>query len=62
MRNRIFGAVGVLWGSAILLRSYLIGGPVGSGAFRAGQLAALTFAALLVLVGGYYLVRGSRRS
>jgi len=61
MRNRILGAIGVLWGAAILMRSYLAGGPFGSGAFLAGQIAALLFAALLVLVGAYYLVKGSRR-
>lgn len=61
MRNRIFGAVGVLWGGAVLIRSYRMGGPIGGGAYLAGQFAALVFAALLVLVGGYYLVKGSRR-
>ena len=59
LRNRIFGALGVLWGGAILIRSYLIGGPIGSGAFLAGQIVALLFAALLVLVGAYYLAKGS---
>lgn len=62
MRNRICGAIGVLWGGAILLKSYLSGGPVGSGAFLAGQIAALLFAALLVVVGAYYLMKGSRPS
>jgi hypothetical protein len=62
MRNRILGALGVLWGSAMLIRSYRTGGPIGSGAYLAGQFAALVFAALLVLVGVYYLVKGSNRS
>ena len=62
MRNRILGAIGVLWGGAMLLRAYLAGGPVGSGAYRDGQITALVFAALLVLVGGYYLVKGDGRS
>lgn len=59
MRNRIFGAIGVLWGGAILVRAYFGGGPTGSGAYRNGQITALVFAALLVLVGCYYLIRGS---
>jgi hypothetical protein len=59
MRNRILGALGVLWGGTMLVRAYLGGGPVGSGAYRQGQITALVFAALLVLVGGYYLIRGS---
>jgi hypothetical protein len=65
MRNRIIrilGAIGLLWGGALLLRAYLAGGPVGTGAYRDGQIAALVFAALLVLVGGYYLLKGGGRS
>ena len=61
MRNRILGALGVLWGATILVRSYLRGGPLGSGPYLAGQIAALLLAALLVLVGAYYLVKGARR-
>jgi hypothetical protein len=60
MRNRIFGAIGLLWGGLLLVRAYLGGGPVGTGAYRAGQIAALVFAALLVVVGGYYLIKGNR--
>jgi hypothetical protein len=59
MRKRILGAIGVLWGGAMLVRAYLGGGPVGSGAYRNGQIAALVFAALLLLLGGYYLIRGN---
>jgi len=42
----------------MLLRAYFGGGPVGTGAYRTGQIAALVFAALLVLVGSYYLIKG----
>ena len=41
MRNKIFGAIGVLWGGAILLSAFLRGGPQGSGSYVAGQTAAL---------------------
>ena len=58
MRYRIFGAIGVVWGGAILLRAYLAGGPAGTGAYRNGQIAAFVFAALMVIVGGYYLIKG----
>jgi hypothetical protein len=58
MRNRILGAIAVLWGAVALVRAYLGGGPIGTGAYRQGQIAALVFAALLVLVGGYYLFKG----
>jgi hypothetical protein len=60
MRNRIFGAIGVLWGGAVLTRFYFSGGLAGTGAYRNGQIAALVFAALLILIGGYYLIRGNR--
>jgi hypothetical protein len=60
MRNRIFGAIGLIWGAAILVRAYLAGGPAGTGAYRQGQKGAFVFAALLVIVGGYYLIKGNR--
>ena len=62
MRNRIFGAIGLIWGSLILVTAFLRGGPQGSGSYAAGQTAALVFAVLLVVVGGYYLAkRGERK-
>ena len=62
MRNRIFGAIGVLWGGAMLVSAYLRGGPRGSGSYAAGQTAALVFAVLLVLVGAYYLTKGGQKT
>jgi hypothetical protein len=50
MRSRILGGIGVVWGGAA---------PERSGAYGAGQTAALVFAVLLVAVGGYYLLKGS---
>jgi hypothetical protein len=38
------------------------GGPQGSGAYHAGQTGALVFAALLVLVGGFYLLKGGKKA
>jgi hypothetical protein len=62
VRNRIFGAIGVIWGGAMLVSAFLRGGPEGSGAYAAGQTTALAFGCLLLLVGGYYLLRGSKKS
>jgi hypothetical protein len=59
VRNRIFGAIGVLWGGGILV-SALLRGPSGSGAYAQGQMVGYIFGGLLFLVGGYNLVR--RRS
>jgi len=59
MRNRIFGAIGVLWGGLILLGRVAsdrhLDGPA---AYAAGQMAGLIFAALLVVVGLFYVIRG----
>lgn len=61
MRNRIFGAIGIVWGGLILLSTFFRRGPQGSGSYAAGQNAALGFAVLLVLVGGYYVAKGGGR-
>ena len=64
MRQRVLGGIGVLWGGLILLnRLFGAAPPSGSGAYSAGQNAALVFAVLLFAVGLYYLLRkpsGSR--
>jgi len=62
MRNRIFGAIGVVWGVAVLISAFLRGGPEGSGAYAAGNTAGIVLGALLFIVGGYYLIRGSKKS
>lgn len=59
MRNRILGGIGVVWGGAMLVSASLRAAPERSGAYGAGQTAALVFAVLLVVVGGYYLLKGS---
>src|SRR5688572_25962724 len=63
MRNRILGAIGVIWGGLILL-GRLIGGSAGegAGAYAAGQMTGLVFAVLLLVVGLYYLTRGNGSS
>jgi hypothetical protein len=64
MRNRIFGAIGLVWGGAILARTYFAGGPAGAGAYRQGQMVGVAFGALFAIVGAYYLFKGdgSKRS
>jgi hypothetical protein len=62
MRNRIFGAIGVIWGGGVLLYSFVGRGQVeGSGAYAAGQMTAVVFGGLLFLVGLYYLMKGSKK-
>jgi hypothetical protein len=62
MRNRIFGGIGVIWGGLMLVSAFLRGGPRGSGAYATGQTAGLVFAVLLVLVGGYTLMKGGKKT
>lgn len=56
MRNRIVGAVGMIWGGAILVSRLLRNQPQAAtgGAFAAGQSTALIFGVLLLVVGAYY--------
>ena len=61
MRNRIFGAIGVVWGGAVLVSMFLKGGPKGAGAYGAGQVGGLVFGGLLFVVGLYFLVKGGKK-
>lgn len=59
MRNRVLGAIGVLWGGMILLGRLSGGGAGdGAGAYGAGQAVGLVFAVLLLVVGLYYMIWG----
>ena len=61
MRNRIFGAIGVLWGGGILVAGIVKGCPEGEGAYGSGQIAGLVFGGLLFVVGLYFLIRGGKK-
>ncbi len=59
MRNKIFGAIGMLWGGAILVNWFL---PSGSGsggneAYQAGQVAGRIFGGVMLVIGAYYLFK-----
>ena len=56
MRNKISGAIGVVWGSLILFNG-LVSHAQGSAAYQGGQTAALVFGVLLVLAGLYYFFK-----
>jgi hypothetical protein len=60
MRNIVGGAIGLLWGGAILIRFLLQGGPKGQGAYAAGEWIAVVFGLLLLSAGLYYLIQGLR--
>lgn len=61
MRNRIFGAIGVIWGGSILVLTILRGAPEGGGTYGAGQKGGLIFCGLLFCVGMYYLIKGGKK-
>jgi hypothetical protein len=63
MRNRILGAVGVLWGGGLLLFQLLGGGQTqAKGGYGTGQTAGLIFGGLLLVTGMYYLIKSPRQS
>ena len=53
MRDRIFGAIGIIWGGAILVFTVVRGGPQGRGAYGAGELAGVILGALMLIAGLY---------
>lgn len=58
MRNKVFGAIGMVWGGLILL-SRLLGssGDEGSAAYQAGSLTGLVFGGLIFLAGLYTFLK-----
>lgn len=64
MRNRILGAIGLIWGGLILI-SGLSGGPAPAdspafqGGYTVGTYASLVFGAVLAVAGLYYLIKGN---
>lgn len=56
-RNRIFGAIGIVWGGAVLARQLMGGSPLSSGAYGAGQMVGLLTGAALLCAGLYYFLK-----
>lgn len=58
MRDRITGAIGVIWGGGILVDYMADGAPaLTTGPAGVGRGVALVLGALLLLMGLHYLVR-----
>jgi hypothetical protein len=63
MRNRIMGAIGVLWGLGLLLWKLLSSGQAQEqGAYGAGQTGGLIFGGLLLAIGMYYFFKSPSKS
>ena len=56
MRNKISGLIGMLWGGGIVV-SRLVSESPASGAYQAGQMAALVFGLVLLGAGLYYFFK-----
>lgn len=52
MRNKIFGGIGILWGSAILIH-WFRSEPANDAAYAAGFNGAAIFGGLMLIVGLY---------
>lgn len=58
MRNKIFGSIGVIWGSLILYNGLTSpASEAGSAAYKSGQAGAMVFGAVLLGLGLYYFLK-----
>ena len=57
MRNKIFGAIGILWGGAILFNWLTTDSSVGNQAYQSGQSTAAIFGTLMLIAGLYYFFK-----
>ena len=57
MRNKISGAIGTIWGGAILFNSLTASAPSGSAAYQGGSTAAVVFGAVMFCAGLYYFFK-----
>jgi hypothetical protein len=58
MRNRVVGAIGVLWGGGILVSTFINGLPKGDSAYATGNYAGIIFGVAMFIAGAYYLLKG----
>ena len=58
MRNKILGAIGIIWGG-LIVGNKIIGGSHtgGSDAYQAGQTGAVIFGAIMLIAGPYYFFK-----
>ena len=62
MRNKIFGAIGTIWGGAILFNWLTASAPSGSVAYQGGSTAAVVFGAVMFCAGLYYFFKKSAQA
>jgi LPXTG-motif cell wall-anchored protein len=58
VRNKIFGGIGVIWGSLILYSGLTSpASEAGSAAYKSGQSGAMVFGAVLLGLGLFYFFK-----
>jgi len=58
MRNKIFGAIGIIWGGLIIGNKIVGNNPAGSSdTYQAGQTGAVIFGVILLIAGLYYFFK-----
>ena len=57
MRDKIIGAIGVLWGGGMLVRWLMTGPPAGVGGYEGGQTAVAFLGAVMVVAGLYRIFK-----
>lgn len=53
MRDKIIGAISVLWGGGMLVKWFMTGPPAGVGGYAGGQTAVAFLGAVMVVAGLY---------
>jgi hypothetical protein len=57
MRNKIFGAIGAIWGALIILNWLFGTRPDGNTAYQSGQSAAVIMGVIMLFAGLYYFFK-----
>ncbi|WP_369649421.1 MULTISPECIES: hypothetical protein [unclassified Variovorax] len=53
MRDKIIGAIGIVWGGGMLLKWLMSGPPAGIGGYQGGQTAGALLGAVMLVAGLY---------
>ena len=57
MRNKVFGAIGVIWGSVALVHWLFSSQPSMSGSYQAGYYGGAVFSGVMLVAGLYYFFK-----
>ena len=60
MRNRIFGIIGIVWGSLTWISWFARDTPLGGGSYGVGQIIGMVIGTLMFFAGWYYFIKSVR--